>query len=112
MVMAIKSIHSALPRGMGMNFYNFEDDKNLNFSGEGTQKTSTWVPYQTSGKQIRIQIKNENNHFHVDREFYLWDDNYKLQCSTPHGIETILTVSGSHDIGITVNLTGVQAHFL
>ncbi|WP_445249344.1 hypothetical protein [Microcoleus sp. OTE_8_concoct_300] len=109
--MSIKSIRSALPQGMGMNFYNFEDEKELNFSGEGTKTTSTWVPYQTSGKQIRIQIKNENNNSHVDAEFYLWDDDYKLQCSTPEGIKNLLTVSGSKDIGITVNLTGVQAHF-
>lgn len=111
-VVAIKSIRSALPQGMGMNFHNFEDGKDLNFSGEQTKSTNTWVPYQTSGKQIRIQLKNEGNNEHVDGEFYLWDDNYKLQCSTPDGIKTILTFSGSHDVGITVNLNGVQANYL
>ena len=112
MVMAIKRIRSDLPGGIGMNFYNPEDKKDLNFSGEQTINTSTWVPYQKSGKQIKIQIKDERNNFHVDSEFYLWDDSFKLQCAMHDGIKTILTVSGDKDIGITVSVTGVQAYYV
>jgi hypothetical protein len=113
MVMAIKSIKSDLPSGLGMNFHNFDDGKDINFSGQGTTTTSTWVPYQNPAlgraKQIRIQIVNERNNQHVDSEFYLWDDNYKLVCDTPNGMDTILSVSGDRDIKITVTPTGVQA---
>lgn len=112
MVMAIKVVKSASPKGIGMNLHNFEDGKDINISGEGEEGTNTWVPYQTSGHQIRIQLKNEHKDFHVDSEFFLWDDNYKLQCSTHQGVQTILTVSGNTDIGIIVNLDGVQAFYL
>lgn len=112
MVMAIKRIKADLPSGIGMNFHNFEDGKDINFSGPGTQDTNTWIPFQTSGKQIRIQIKNEGDNGHVDAEFFLWDDSHKLQSSTFDGVKTILTVSGSKDVGITVSVTGVQAYFV
>lgn len=113
MVMAIKRVKSELPPSHAMTFHNFEDNKELNFSGEETHDTNTWIPYQTSGKQIRIQVRNKDNNYHVEGEYFLWDDNYKLQFSTPDGgIKTILTVSGSTDVGITVNLIGVQAYYM
>jgi len=112
MVMAIKRVESDLPPTYAMTFHNFEDNNELNFSGKETHDTNTWIPYQTSGKQISIQVRDKNNNYHVDAEFFLWDDNYKLQCSTSRGIVTIMTVSGSHDVGIIVNQMGVQAYFM
>ena len=113
MVMAVRQVKSELPPSHAMTFHNFEDNNELNFSGEETHDTYTWIPYQTSGKQIRIQVRNKTNNYHVDAEFFLWDDNYKLQCSTPNnGIQTILTVSGNTDVGINVNLNSVQAYYM
>jgi hypothetical protein len=112
MVMAIKSITSALSDGIGMGVYNSEDKQNLNFSGNMTMDVNTWVPYQNTGKHIYIQVKDEKANFKVISEFYLWDNDYKLICSAPDGLKTILTVSGNQDIGITVTVSGVQAHFV
>ena len=113
MVIAIKRIKADLPGGFGMYLHNFKDGQEIALSVEEEKGINTWVPGQNEGKQIRIQIINVGNNSHVDAEFYLWDDYYKLQCSYPSGeIKTILTVSGSTDIGITVSLTGVQAHVM
>lgn len=111
MVIAIKNVRCELPSGIGMNFHNFEDNYDINFSESGSTDTNTWVPFQSSGKQIKIHIKDENANFATIAEFYLWDDNYKLQCGTSDGIKTILTFSGSSDVGIIVHVSGVQAYF-
>lgn len=113
MVLAIKRVKSELLQTLAMTFHNFEDNKELNFSGDETHDINTWIPFQSSGKQIRIQIRDKNNNYHVVIEFYLWDENYKLQCSTPNdGIKTILTVTGSKDVGLNVSTTGVQAYLM
>lgn len=111
MVMAIKYIKCDLPHGFGMNFYNFEDKKNIDLSEQQEITTNTWVPYGGSKEHIRIQIKNVNNNYHVDSEFFLYDDYFKLVMSYSGGMNTLLTVSGDRDIGITVTATGVQAYF-
>ncbi|WP_169222482.1 hypothetical protein [Brasilonema sp. UFV-L1] len=110
--MAIKRVNSNLLPTFAMTFHNFEDNKELNFSGVETHDTNTWVPFQSSGKQIKIQIRDKSNNYAVMNEFYLWDENYKLQCSMQDGVKTILTVTGSRDVGLNVSTSGVQAYLM
>ena len=107
MVIAIKKVQVSLPLGAGVNFHNDGDGKDLNFGNSEEQDTNTWVPYQVDGKQIKIQIKQDNT---VLDTYYLWDDDYKLQCSGSKGMTTLITVSGSADVNISVTSGGIQAN--
>ena len=106
MVIAVKNVRSQVPEGLTMEFLNNEDGKHITINGPGERGINTWVPFQSSGKQIKIRIHQGSNPI---VEYYVWDDNYKLQCSGPDGMVTILTVSGSADVELLVNVVGIQA---